>query len=229
MDTVKIYFPGPLGDILFCQKIAHKLIEQNFKVHWPNNYPWLANHIKINNLFWSEPAGPHLVLDLQHSIEKNHPYDVMTCKYETISYMSQCFPEQIHKIDWIDWDKYLIFERNRESEDNLYYKILGLNDDEEYVFLNEYYSNTILHTGVDSNIVNKKLKVVRLGIFGGYSLFDWSKVIENATEIHTVDTSLLYLIEVLNIKTKILKLYPRHPEHTFKCLNKLFKTNWTWM
>jgi hypothetical protein len=53
-------------------------------------------------------------------------------------------------------------------------------------------------------------------------------VIENATEIYTVDTSILMLIEKLKLKSKTNILYPRHHEHTPKCLNKLFKTDWTW-
>ena len=46
----------------------------------------------------------------------------------------------------------------------------------------------------------------------GFSLFDWSLVIEKATEIHTVGTSINYLIELLEIEGKEVVLYKRLPD-----------------
>lgn len=42
----------------------------------------------------------------------------------------------------------------------------------------------------------------------GYSLFDWSLLAENATEIHAVSSSIIYLLELLNFTGKA-HLYPR--------------------
>ena len=46
----------------------------------------------------------------------------------------------------------------------------------------------------------------------GFSLFDWHLVIEKATEIHTVGTSINYLIELLDINSKEVNLYKRLPD-----------------
>jgi hypothetical protein len=72
------------------------------------------------------------------------------------------------------------------------------------------------------------MKKIDLSFINGYTLFDWSKVIENATEIHTVDTSVIYLVEKLTTKSK-LYLYPRHPEHTEKCLSDMLNKNWIYV
>ena len=61
-----------------------------------------------------------------------------------------------------------------------------------------------------------------------YSLFDWCKVFENATEIHTVDTSLSYIFEKLNLKAKRKCLYSRNnPKDSFSRMKKIF-TNVDW-
>ena len=85
MDKVTIYQPAGLGDILFCQKIAYKLIEYGYTVYWPmHKYSWISQYIKKDRLIWSNPTEPSESLALQHSIESNHPYDIMTCKYNMI-------------------------------------------------------------------------------------------------------------------------------------------------
>ena len=51
------------------------------------------------------------------------------------------------------------------------------------------------------------LPVIDLEIIDGFSLFDWCKVIENAQEIHTVHTSMPYLIDKLDIKAEKYYMY----------------------
>jgi hypothetical protein len=45
----------------------------------------------------------------------------------------------------------------------------------------------------------------------GFTMLDWSKIIENADQIYTVSTSNLFLIETLPIKASNVVLYPRLP------------------
>lgn len=46
----------------------------------------------------------------------------------------------------------------------------------------------------------------------GYSLFDWQLLIENATTIHAVSSSIVYLLELLDLRATEVHLYPRHHE-----------------
>jgi hypothetical protein len=110
----------------------------------------------------------------------------------------------------------------------LFYDILNLKDGEEYIFCNRNYGVNQTMNKVFENIEERNKRTIELSYVPGYTLFDWCKVIENASEIHTVDTSINYVIEKLTLKSQVINLYPRHPEHTFKCLNKLFKTKWNW-
>jgi hypothetical protein len=230
MDKVTIHQPAGLGDILFCQKIAYKLIEHGHEVYWPmDKYTWVNDYIKKEGLSWSSSPEPTLSLVLKHSIESNHPYDIMTCKYDMIGKTLNHLSPELHSIDWTDWVDYLKIERNTEKEDRLFYEVLGLKDGDKYVLTNKMYGVNQSRGDVGKSIIDKSLRIIELGFINGYTLFDWCKVLENASEIHTVDTSINYVIETLELKANNLCLYPRHPDHILKCLGKLFKKNWNWI
>ncbi len=64
----------------------------------------------------------------------------------------------------------------------------------------------------------------------GYSIFDWCKVIENASEIHMIETSLNYVLESKEMRDKItrnLNLYSRH--YNFSEVEYLFKLPWNYI
>lgn len=48
----------------------------------------------------------------------------------------------------------------------------------------------------------------------GYSLFDYSTLIENATNIYSVSSSIVYLLEILSLKASEIHLYGRHHERS---------------
>ena len=62
----------------------------------------------------------------------------------------------------------------------------------------------------------------------GYSMFDWSKVIECATEIYCVDTSLFYLIDMLDLKAGKLEAYSKFNPPHFMHTEGLFKASWNY-
>jgi len=112
----------------------------------------------------------------------------------------------VMNMNCLDWRDGLTFDRNLDKEDDLYYNVLGLKDDSEFVFINNLYNTDIR----DSKLLspeNYDLPVVELKILEGFTLFDWCKVLENATEIHTVHTAVNYVIDKLDIKCKKYFMY----------------------
>lgn len=232
MKTITILQPRGLGDIIFSQKIAIKLIEENFQVFWPQTtYFWIKDYIKINNLHFVDYFNmkSDFILHLQNSIEENHPYDIMTCKYKTIGKTLPQLPEHLHDISFNDWSDYFHLERNIEKENHLFYDILGLKDSDEYILYNSKFGVGQENPNVNSGVENIKIKKINLDFINNFTLFDWCKVIENAKEIHTVDTSLIYLVEKINTKDCELFMYPRHNEHTEKCLKNILNKKWNWV
>jgi hypothetical protein len=67
---------------------------------------------------------------------------------------------------------------------------------------------------------------INMDILDGFTLFDWAKIIENASEIHTVSTSNLFLLETLNLSANKVNIYPRRPrENNFDGISEFVNKN----
>jgi hypothetical protein len=105
-----------------------------------------------------------------------------------------------------DWFDYFSFERNIDKENDLYYNVLGLTDDSDFIFINKMASVDPKKSDVLDSLVFD-LPLIELKIIPGFTLFDWCKVFENAVEIHTVHTGINYILDKLNLKAKKYYMY----------------------
>ena len=122
-----------------------------------------------------------------------------------------------------DWQNYVKFNRNLEKENTLYYKILNLKDNSKYCVSMNYISNdkTPIHIPVKS-----EYKTIFIDFYDGYTLFDWCKVIENATELYLEGSAVIYISETLKLKSEQnnkMFLFSRDAHAHF---NDLFKKPW---
>ena len=119
---------------------------------------------------------------------------------------TQCMSSKyaLYKQDWKTWTKQAMWKRDTAREDELFEK-LGLVEGESYKLINRFFGSSSQHVaGIDH-------RGTEMCQMQGFSLFDWAKVIENATEIHSVSTSIIYLLELLSLKSKEVHLYLRLP------------------
>jgi len=229
--------PAGIGDIFFTQKIAYTLYETyNVEIIWPviPEFLWIKEYIDtpfIKFVNWNEEfegknillnndvpyiftLQDYLIIPLQRA-DWNYPgISVMDAKYKLVD------------LDFDDWSQYFTFKRNVEKENQLYYNILGLTDESEYCFVSRNYGSPPNHEVYPFNY-DKELKIVEMNFIEGYTLIDWCKVIENACEIYTVDSSINYIIDKLTLKTDDLTLirkpYPNQTaRHLFKKNYKLY-------
>jgi hypothetical protein len=110
-------------------------------------------------------------------------------------------------LDYSDWVNYIKIKRNTEREEALFKK-LNITKNSEYIFINRQFGTPPNDCAV--NIFFKKpdkLPVVELEYIEGVRVFDWMGIIENAKEIHTVDTSFSYIIAAMKLEN--VNLYPR--------------------
>lgn len=144
----------------------------------------LDGHIRILPIRWSD------------SIMKVPYKYVMKAKYD------------MYKMDWRLW-RNAMYQRSNEREQRLFKDVLGLKQGMGYCLVNQNFTS---NASRKSQIQPKtKMPIVNVKPIEGYSLFDWSYVIEQAAEIHTVGTSINYIIELLNIKASHVTLYKRLP------------------
>lgn len=248
--TCLIYQPCGFGDLMWMQKIAHHFRDQGYEIVWPivHEYYWLKDYIPwINWVSWNDNDSKLTHLDkLPDSVTfpfKEKYIYTAPCEFtDEFVYINGWLPPQglvmqfkyeSAKIDWLNWQDYVIFNRNKEKENSLFYDILNLKDGQQYCFINRNYQMRpeILHYPYISNDpAVYKMPVVEMGISPDYTLFDWLKVIENAKSIHMIETSLNYIMEsplVRNNFTTDLNLYSRH--FNFWQVRGLFNLPWRYM
>lgn len=196
-----------IGDIIFSIPIYRELIAQGHTVihpyldtygpiwkHWPE-IAWIPKQnifINYNNKQVVENEH-HKILPLRW---QEKPGAVMRSKYD---YMG---------MDFMDWRK-VTWVRDEAKEDELFQLAEKLNDGTPYCVINETFQHD--DKGKVKITPPEGMRVVRMAKNKKYTLLDWAKILQNAAEIHTVSTSLVYLLdcEFLNINCP-MHLYPRH-------------------
>jgi hypothetical protein len=124
--------------------------------------------------------------------------------------------------DYMDW-KNIKIKRNLDKEQKLF-KVLGITPDDTYHLINRNFhsNNSIRKTDKQHKVQNIHIpnnqKQIELNIIEGFSVFDWIGVLENAKSIHTVHTSIHYLMDLYcNNPNQEKHIYHRNGED----LNKI--------
>jgi len=228
-----IWQPGLIGDICFLQKMVEQIALMGHRVIFPldSQYSWIRDLlIRHPNIemplitedfdFRSEIITLNLPSKLSFQpIETNdfiffsfyeswrfNPQRTMYMKYEMAN------------MSYDNWQDYVHIKRNTEKENDLFYNVLNLNDTSDFTLLNETYSRGYM-------ALTAPPPVVKMSVIPGYTLFDWSKVIEKATRIVTVDTSLVLLAEILKTSAK-LHVVSRYNPPDFSPIDALLKLKW---
>ena len=193
------------------------MMDQGYQVIWPlrPDIHWIKDYIKdiyfpttdddfIGKDIYDRGAGAVVeeggafispsTADITHNDGK-----IMSSKYSMVG------------LDHSDWQDYFKFERNFDKEDDLYYNVLGLKDDSEFVFINNLYNTDIRDCELLSP-ENYDLPVVELKIMDGFTLFDWCKVLEKAKSVFTINTSINYLIDVLDTSYEKYVIIAHHEQ-----------------
>jgi hypothetical protein len=202
-----------LGDAIWSQTLIRKLsngkpiiwgTESQFVEGLQRAYPdifWIdvkALNPDYQQFMIDVIIGGVRVIPIGHSntIMKVPYKDVMKAKYE------------MYGLDWNSW-KDTMYVRDMERELRLF-KELGLVEGEKYNFINNRFRSD--ESGVVNINVNNEYKNIQMRNIKGYSLFDWSYVLENATTINTAGTSINYILELLDLKAPFITLYKRIPD-----------------
>ena len=207
-DTIVIQQPAGIGDIFYTLKIAKKILDEQRakRVIWPvhDAFAYIGDYIEYpglqfvssTNFNWNVER-----LNLQDADKIHRDCSLMTAKYKLVGLSDD---------DWLD---YFNFERNYDREQLLFDK-LNLTKDSEYIVVSEMYGsppNSKKHTiPVETN-----KRVINIRYLPSVNVFDWCGVLENAEKIYMVDTSFMYIMEKLDLKSKRNDLYSRYKPSNF--------------
>jgi hypothetical protein len=236
--TCLIYQPLGLGDIIWLMPIVDVLINDDYEVYYPVDdryYDIVSQYIKKQNLFWVKESD-------EFPLKKYYGYvnvvDESDKLYLPFRYADRYFPNcsiMISKYYFMsipirDWRKSFELTRNYEREHKLIetYDLKG-----DYILVNKSFGTE--YQNRELNILSDK-KVyfmdIELDKKNGFHLFDWIGALENASEVHTVETSLCFLVDkyCLNNEIYIYEKRKEGEENTFfKHINLVFRNpNWSY-
>lgn len=235
MKTCLIKQNAGIGDIFLCQKIA-KLIqkETSYKnIIWPvlPEFSWIKDYLIDENINY---INEELEFPYKNIYELNY---IKPLRNEELLYIP------LYKSSWFlegevmetkfkvinstseNWQDFFTFKRNYEKENDLFYNKLNLTDETEFILINRRYSTKDYNGNISHKIENNKnIKTINLSYIDNYTLFDWCKVFEKAQEIHSVNTSINFILEKLKTTDKLF-MYKRPEEDTNQFINEeyLFK------
>ena len=229
--------PAGLGDIIFCQKLASFLISNGYKIWWPivdEYYHTVNDYMSRSGVVFCRESDDYPMKDFMSSdytvpVRDDDSGDIYLplqhadANYPNSSWLKSKY--ELLNLDYINWQDHFNFTRNRVRENELFYEVLNLRDDTEYAFVNLWY-------GSPPNSVKKQVDlsmpcdVVELTMIDGYTIFDWCRVIEKASEIYCVDTSLFYIIDLLDLKANRLEAYSKFVPPNYMHIDGLFSAPW---
>lgn len=208
-----------IGDIIFCQTIAQYFIDLGKEVIWPvekeflpqleaaypnitwgdiNEYKYIDWNVKVAHIRWGTDF--YFPLRWSYEIARVPFWRCMMSKYMILG------------MDWRDWKKNAMWTRNKKKEMDLYNEF-DIKPNERYAIVNPFFGSNPTRS-VEILSTTKCEKVIMMNAFADYSLFDWALLLENATEIHTVSTSIIYVLEMLELKAEIITIHIRRPNET---------------
>jgi len=97
------------------------------------------------------------------------------------------------------WDNFYL-KRNIDKEKEIYYDVLGLKDNEEYIFLHDDPYNKDEDRTIQRKYINPNIKLIDIGQYPEISLLDTTYLIEKSKEVHVINSSFRTFIDLMNIK-----------------------------
>lgn len=196
-----------LGDVLFLVPLIRALIEEGNEVIWPiaDHYFNIAKHfpdldmrrksevdvLYNSRLITQTKYGKLLPYRFAQELMGKSLRECMQCKYS------------IYGHNWKMW-RGLRYKRDKEAEAKLV-KMLNLPD--KFQLVNVYFGEAERGATITPK-VNPDLPVVEMRTIDGFSLIDWLGVVELASELHTANTSIMYLLELMELNNPVY-VYPR--------------------
>lgn len=203
-----------LGDIIFSQALINKIsngipitwgVEEQFIEGLNEAYPHVNFVDKSTIPEYIYNIKEEIIIDGMLILPIRFANEIIKTPYRNVMRAKYDMYGQDYKI----WDT-INFKRNVKKENELFYDVLGLKDNDVFILKNTKYRSN-LSGDIKISIKDRKTNIVEVRQIDRFSLFNWAKVIEKASQIHTVSTSINYIIQLLKYKGKVY-IYKRHPE-----------------
>lgn len=219
MKNCLIYHHCCIGDLIYSHTIAKHLIKDGYTVYWPVTCdPELLNqYLKVDGLIWCAEDGNYPMAEY-YKQEKSIDFDNGD-KYLALMPEADAMPSNLWMakrhfwardklgIEFGDFRKNVKINRNLEREKRLI-ETYGLHGD--YILANDIFSHNFkVELKIESDLPVHYMYINK-DIENGFNIFDWILAMQNAKEIHVVESALAYLVDKFCNRNNIY-LYDRYP------------------
>lgn len=218
MKNCLIYHHCCLGDLIYTSSIAKHLIDQGYTVYWPSlSQPdLLKEYIKMDGLIWCHEDGNYPMAEYygqEESIEfPNGDIYLSLMKEADAMPVRGMWMASRHfwardklGIEFGDFRRNVKIQRNLEREKKLIetYNLKG-----DYILVNDIYSHhKKVKIDIESDLPIHYMYMDK-DLENGFNFFDWILALQNAKEVHVVESAFGYLVDKYCNRNKIY-LYER--------------------
>lgn len=216
--------PGFIGDIIFVMAIAQKYVNDGNIV----DFPVFSEHMKEPSIQKYFPEINFISMDDFPEYDRycggikgveDYRYISIPLRASATRRPTQHMKEKYEfiNLDFNMWRNIKI-TRDYDAEDRLL-ELLGIEDGTIFNLINEFHMYFFEKISIPVNINEKNIYMSKID---GFSLFDWIGVMEKAKSIHTVGTSIVFLMDVFDTMPTNMHIYPRNdkPHSTYNFLLK---------
>tara|TARA_R110000822_G_scaffold145230_1_gene284061 strand:- start:4059 stop:4769 length:711 start_codon:yes stop_codon:yes gene_type:complete len=212
MKSIGIIQPGRIGDIIISLPIAKYYNDKGYKIIWPIAAPFIkqfsdavdyAQFIPVRHLNISDTQSWHRDAKwILNSFDCDKQFDLLLNMADADEASNKWrksgkpFDEFRYDITNVPFEEKwnLQINRNEERENALYNKVVT---QDKYVVCHTQASNVSRNITLSDEITNN-YQVVNLTQITN-NIFDWIKVLENATKLIMIDSCFANLVEQLDL------------------------------
>jgi len=194
-----------LGDYLLCNGLIRNLIKPNEEYILFTNVlhnvsiPFMFRDLKNLSYLYIPPVefnGTYILPYIKH-----HPYHLYVLGYENLN-KSTTFGKSCYKQFNIDFEKrwsdfYVERDLKREKE---FFSEFNVKEG-EYIFLHE--GGSANENFIDRSKITLDLKIIEPQKYLTNNIFDYCYLIENAAEIHVIESAFFFLIDSIPTNGKL--------------------------
>lgn len=203
--------PVGLGDILWVQPIVDTYIKKGYDVWYPVKPIYLEllrKYFVKPNLYWVSEEDSYPLKDKYNQIDSWHSDDLLQV-YLPLTHADRHIPHAsimmskyyYAKHPLANWHESIFpyVKRDYDKEVSLMKKYNLIEDN--FILINNNfgtypsYSKRTINEESNSSILTHSMNIEQ-DIENGFTLFDWILAIKQAKIIHTVETSICYLIDI---------------------------------
>jgi hypothetical protein len=232
MKEIYIYHHLGLGDHIICNAIVRIYAEKYNKIYLfvkPHNFDNVTYMYRdLLNVKFIQMDDTQVKSFMKFNPSNNYLIAGITPEYLRkldLSKEYKTFDEGFYEMTKIPiedkWNKFY-FQRNIKKEKYAFYNILKLKDGEEYFFVHD---DPLSGRHIKPSYITPGIKLIHPSEFKEVGIFDFIYTIENAKEVHCMDSSFSCMIDTMQIKTN--KLFMHLYVVTYNSShNPKFKLNW---